>query len=399
MKLFRSELYNATFFVGFFFNLLLGMMFSNNALFPIYIRHIGGGADAIGFFWTALTLASFLCRPVVGSIVEKIGVKPVLMVGALLMGLPSVGYWVLLDHELGVWIWVLRMLQGVGWGCHNTAFFTLAAQAAPPGRRTEAISMYALPGLASNMVGPLLGEYLITHYGLPPFLLAICSMGVVAFLLISQIPLTPKPVAANAISLAGFYTILRMPAYWFAFSLAMLHAVCFASLSSFLAPVAAERNIAAFSLFFTAFSMGGIAVRLAGKSWADRQGLLRVAIPCFSIYCLGLLLLHFSWNLPLMILSGLICGSAHGASFPVLANVGYTLAPPLYRSTGIGMLTGMMDAGGALAGLVLGQVGQIYGYSHLFALSAIAPLVAVLLLVLVGRRALATPLAQAERES
>jgi MFS family permease len=382
----KNELYNHSFLISFFINFFMGFLFSLDALFPLYVQHEGGGVADIGFFMAAFFLAGMLSRPITGVFVDRFGVKPVLFLGALCLSLPAYGFMLSLGEGMKVWVWGLRIIQGFGWGCHMTAFFTMAAQAAPRHRRNETISMYGISGMAASMIGPVSGEMLIKQGGLPAFFWLYAGIGFAALAMIYLVTVPPRPT--KDVRLDGLLALLRLPRIWFVFALAMLHSVSISSISAFLSPVAMERGIEMFGLFFTAFSISGICVRLIGGKWGDRYGLLIVLLPGQLCGALGLLCVNWSYHLPVLVLAGIFSGIAHGLSFPVITTLGYTLSPKAFRGTGVALVTGMMDAGIAMAAVVLGLVGRRYGMDHLFALSAVGPGIAVVLMAVWGNRAI-----------
>ena len=386
MPIRKSELYNLTFYSGFAINFFMGFLFTNNALLPLFVKEAGGGSREIGLFLTVFAITSCFCRPLVGGLVERLGVRPVMLFGILFTTLPCLGFMWSMHTGLPLWVWALRALQGFGFGGYVTGFFTMAAQVAPPGRKNEAVAMYGMSGLAANMAGPVTGEMVIQHYGFEGFFLMYAAIGVVAAFVVFIMPLHDLPLPSGKFGLKGFAVIIRMPEFLFVFFLAMLHASCYATISSFIAPVAHERSVASFTLFFSAFALSGIFSRVGGSHWGDRLGSVWMLIPGFLIYGIGLTILQCSWHVFGFIIAGGLCGFAHGISYPALTSLGYILAPPAYRGTGVAMVTGMMDAGSAFAALLLGVIGNYSGYGILFGLEAIAPFLAFFLVFFFGKK-------------
>ncbi len=380
-----ERLYTRTFYIGFVYNFLTSFVFSNNAMYPLYIEHGGGGAGTIGLFMGFFSVSGVLGRPVIGSLVDRFGVKPVLMAGALIQALPCFGFLFLLDGGLSPMIWVLRFLQGVGWGMHMTAFFTLAAQAAPSSRRNEALSMYGMSGLASNLIGPISGEILIERLGFGSFFWMLAGLGLASFLLITLMEAPKRSNHSERFELWGMLTLLRSVNFRFACLLALLLSASFSTISAFIAPIARERGIVSFGLFFTAFSLSGVLIRVIGSRWGDRHGSVRVLVPGFLFYAAGLLTLHFSHSLTGVLWAGLLSGIGHGIAFPAVAVLGYSLAPSAMRGSGVALITGMMDGGYGLTAVTLGTIGRFYGIDSLFAIGACAPLSATILILLLGR--------------
>lgn len=359
---------------------MVALNFTNNAIYPLYVTHSGGSAAQVGLFMATYALAAVLSRPFIGFLLDRFGIKPVLMLGSLLIALPPLGYSLLLGTGLSPLVWLLRVVQGVGFGAHFSAFFTLAAATAPEHRRTEAVAMYGISGLGANLIGPFIGEWLVRAYGLPSFFLAMCLFGMGAFYLTTRFRLTGNQTPSEPASHQNPGRAFRHKPLYFAFGLALLLSMSFASPQTFLAPLADGRGIRGFSLYFTGFAMAGIVVRLIGRKWSDRFGWRRILIPMFFLYALGLWGIFFSRTPVHLILSGLLTGSAHGLAFPAVTALGYTLAPARARGTSMALVTGMMDLGNFTTGVLFGQVAEILGYGPVFPLASLAPLTAMGLL-------------------
>ena len=189
----NDRLYTPTFFLSLLVNFLIGMNFTNSAVLPLYVSELGGSAATIGLFMGTAAVAAVVARPLIGTMLDRFGAKPVLIAGALLISLPPLGYWALLDAgELTTWVYVLRVFHGFGFGAHFSAFFSLAASTSPPERRNESIAMYGISGLAAHLVGPHLGETILGSHGLPGFFLFITVFGLLGVLTILFIN-PPKP--------------------------------------------------------------------------------------------------------------------------------------------------------------------------------------------------------------
>lgn len=374
-SLYRSRL----FVLGFIYNFIMALNFTNNAIYPLYVSHEGGGPGSIGAFMAALSLSAVLGRPFVGILIDRWGVKLVLLLGSASLALPSLGYYALLGQGLLVPVWVLRLVQGFGFGAHFTAFFTLAAQNAPEGRRNEAVAMYGFSGLLANLIGPFLGEQVVKYWGLGSFFLLMSGLGVAAFLLALLLPIA-RSERSPLSGFGGFAAALKVRELRLVFLLAALLAVSFSASPSFLAPVSGARGIGNFGLFFTAFALAGMTIRLTGRRWGDRYGLRRILIPAFLVYSAGLITLALSASLAGIVAGGLLCGTAHGIAFPAVTSLGYCLSPRGAAGSGMALLTGMMDAGSFLASLVLGQFAALLGLGVIFPFASVAGLAAAALL-------------------
>ncbi|NOY07024.1 MAG: MFS transporter [Chlorobi bacterium] len=376
----KSTIYTSAFYLAFAYNFFQSLNFSNNAIYPLYVTYSGGGAEMVGLFMSAFSIAAVLGRPLVGLMIDRFRIKPVLLAGSLMMALPSIGYYFLIGEGLVPLVWILRIIQGFGFGAHFTGFFTLAAQNAPIERRNEAVATYGVSGLMGALIGPYLGENLVEHFGLPVFFLVMCGLSLVGFLFI--LPLSEK--GEGGTHFPGLRTLLsgfRSRKLLFVLFLAMCLAFSYSTPQVFLAPIAKERGIWGFGLYFTGFGVTGIFIRMLGRKWGDRIGLRRILIPAFISYGLGLLILEFSSGIEGIILAGAVNGFAHGIAFPAVTALGYNQSRPEIVGSSMALVTGVMDASNAINAIVLGQAAGYFGYGVVFWLAALAPLAAAAVLV------------------
>ncbi len=380
MKKDHYQLYTATFFLALLLNFVVAMMFTNNAIYPIYVNHQGGSPAQIGLFMSVYGLSAVLSRPLVGMLIDRFTVRPVLFLGCALMGITPLGFLFTLDGGLTPQVWVLRMIQGFGFGAYFSAFFTLAGQMAPVERRSETVAMYGITGLGANLVGPFFGEQVVRLWGLGIFFLCMTSAGLIAMVLVTRLRTSTKS-EISSFTLESLTNTLKARELYFPLILAMLLAISFSTPSGFLAPLAGNRSINGFGLYFTGYALAGITVRLIGRKWTDRFGWRRILIPMFALYACGLIAIFFSYSVAGLILAGVFTGSAHGLAFPAVTSLGYTMAPEKGKGTAMALVTGMMDLGSFITGIIFGLIAQQLGFAAVFPFAVIAPLTAVALLI------------------
>ncbi|NIA18617.1 MAG: MFS transporter [Simkaniaceae bacterium] len=376
-----DSLYTRTFFIANIYIFFIALNYHNNAIYPLYVTHAGGNAVMVGLFMSVFSIAAVLGRPVIGPLIDRFGVKYVMIMGCLCMGLPSLGYLVLINAGLTPTIWLLRAIQGFGFGAHFSAFFTLAAQTAPVGRRNESVAMYGISGMVSIMIGPFIGEELVETFGLPTFFIVMAALGITAAFLATLISIphfASPPLHKNKnISVA-----IKNRKLYFPLILAMLMAMSLSAPSIFLAPLAELRSINGFSLYFTGYAVSGMTIRIIGRKWADQFGWRRILIPSFSLCSVGLITIYFSQSIPMLFSAGMIIGIAQGLALPAVTSLGYSMAPEGAKGTSMALVTGMVDFGVFMNGIILGQIARLGGYAIIFPLATIAPILAVTLLLI-----------------
>ena len=366
-----STLLTPHFLLGFFYNFLLSLHFTSNAIYPLYVLHEGGTVATVGLYMGVYSVAGVLGRPFVGLLIDRFGSKPVLILGSLCLSLPALMYIFFLGHGLGIPVWTLRVVQGFGYGAHFSATFTLAAQLSPRARRTEAMALYGVSGLSGSMVGPLFSEYLVTQHGLAWFFAAMTGFGILAATVISRLTPPRREESAGG-RMADIVPALRGSGLKFVGIAAFLLAISYTCPMTFLATFARAHSIEKFSLYFTAWGLAGILVRTIGGKWGDRYGSTRMLVPGMALYGCGLVLIVLSTSLPTIVLAGLFCGAAHGVSFPAVASLAFTLAPKAFRGVAMSLVTGMMDVGTATIAFAGGPLAEQFGVSLVFPVAAIA---------------------------
>ncbi len=377
-----QKLYTKSFVVLFSYNFFMALNFTNNAIYPLYVKHTGGTAETVGAFMATASLAAVVARPLIGWMLDRWGTRPVLLIGSLSMALPSLGYWALLDQGLVPAVWMLRLVHGFGYGAHFSAFFTLAAQSAPKGRRNEAIAMYGFSGLMANLLGPVAGEEVFDRFGLGPFFLMVTLFGLVGatLALVSRQP--SREEKSEPPTLTGAVKLLGSRPLWLVFALAFLLSACYSTPPAFLGPMARGREIARFGLYFTGYATGGMGIRLLGRKWGDRFGLRRVLIPSFFVYGMAMTTLFLAHSTGVVVLAGVLAGLAHGLAFPAVNALAYGLAPAGAGGSVIAMLTGMMDVSTMTTAYLFGVLAEKFGYPAAFPAAASAGLLASLLLII-----------------
>ncbi len=371
-----ERLYTPTFFIGFLYNFLLSLHFTNNALYPLYVSAEGGSAADIGLFMGIYSLAAVIGRPLVGYLIDHKGVKLVLIFGSLMMALPNILFYFSLGNGLPWFVWGMRLIQGIGFGAHFSAGFTLAGQIAPKGRRNESMAMYGVSGLLGAFIGPACGEYLEAHAGLPAYFIMMtltAVAGTIVILLLKQ----EKPATKTDFSIHRFAVLLKSKELRIAMILAMLLSVCYSTPNAFIAKMAFERSMEGFGLYFTGFGAGGVIIRFIGSKWGDRAGLRRVLVPAFAAYFIGLLVVYASTATIGFFIGGIIAGMAHGIAFPAVGTLGYTLAPPELSGSAMAFVTGMMDVGTTVTAFAFGILAEFLNYGIVFPIASIAAVAAV----------------------
>jgi len=95
-----------------------------------------------------------------GRIIEDIGSKRVLIVGAIFFIITSALYFAAINLPLLI---MIRLIHGIAYGVVSTATGTIVAQIIPNSRRGEGIGYYSMSAILAVALGPFMGIFLIQH--------------------------------------------------------------------------------------------------------------------------------------------------------------------------------------------------------------------------------------------
>jgi MFS family permease len=373
-----SRLYTRTFWTACAIHFTGAMSFGLFILFPLFVRALGGDELTIGFVLGTGLAVSVAVRPTVGTLLDRLGRRRVLLWSA---AVNAVSYPLfLLLRSPGPWLFVLATLHLVVGGALFASYFTYVADLVPSARRAEGIAIFGVAGMAPNGLGPALGEVVIAHRGYPGLFLTATGFALVSLALTTLVPkrsAPPHPLASSA----GVVRELVDATFHGSLLRVMLATVLFGAGANaafyFLAPFARDLGIARAAPFFGAYATTTIVLRIFGRRLLDRLGAHRVSVPAFALFGLGLAGLALLPAPGLMILSGIACGAGHGSLFPVLQALAVERTPPRLHGRMVSLYTAALDGGAVIGTPLCGAVAHALGYRTMFVMMATASLLAL----------------------
>ena len=204
-------------------------------------------------------------------------------------------------------LYIVRFLNGIGYGIASTATSTIVSSIIPAERRGEGINYYALSMSLAAAIGPLLGMLMqqqVSFVYIVDFCVVVlfaCLVAVV-YLDVQESSLTDERKAElQAFTLANF---LEPRVYAISF-VAFFMGICYSGVLGFLATYAQELNLlGAGTLFFVVYAVVITLARPAAGVLFDRKGEDFVMYPSYVCLSAGLLLLSVttqSWTLLLAV--------------------------------------------------------------------------------------------------
>lgn len=342
---------------------------------PLFVKELGGTDQLVGFIVGIFTFSALLLRPYAGHALDSKGRGFVYLVGLgiFIVSIAMFGFITSI-----VLLFVVRIIQGVGWGFSTTAGGTVATDLVPAKRRGEGLGYFGLSGNLALAIGPSLGLTLIGVMSFSTLFLICAVCGLVAFLLASKIrynQVKPKQKSANVTF--DFYekTAVR-PSLLIFFITAT-----FGGIATFLPLYAYEKDISGIELYFLVYAVFLMISRTFAGRIYDRKGHLYVFLPGAFLILLAMLLLAWLPNLSVLLIAGCVYGFGFGCVQPALQAWAVEKAAANRKGMANATFFSFFDLGIGIASILFGQMAYLLGYASIYYASAGSVLVSILLYV------------------
>jgi len=291
-----------------------------------------------------------------GVLVARFGERRAMLMATGVLGLIAIG--VAMKPPLAVYA-VLVFFMGCAWSVWALARLSFAAESAPPRHRGRVMSMMGGTVRIGQFIGPLIGGALVIPLGLAgPFLLQAC-LAVAAAVTLS---LTPEPVSPVKIAVGPIKVREIVREHKKTLATAGVVAVALQVLRSArqaIIPLWGDHiglTASQISLIFGASSGIEMLIFYPMGLLMDRKGRKWVAIPCLTLFSVGMLMVPLSAGFTGLLLVGLFVGFANGLGSGINMTLGSDLSPAVGRSQFLGLWRLVSDIGTAGAHLLVAAV-------------------------------------------
>jgi MFS family permease len=377
----RPVLITRDFNLLFVAHLLFGLSFWPSVLLPVFLQGFGADLFTVGVIMATASLSGILIRPWVGAGLDRVGRKKLLLLGGFLFTAAHLSY--LAIHAVGIGIYMVRFLHGLGMGMLMATLFTLAADFSPATRRTEGIALFGVAGHLSGTIGVLMGEQIVRLGGYPALF---TGSAILAALTIAISFFIREPqIHSHATGAGVFFQIslrpaLRLPIFGtVAFGLSMT------SYMVFLKPYAVAVGTGSITPFFVAYTLTAVCLRLVGSTWPDHFGLKPVLYPAMISLSIGIFNLLLWRSTGGLIVSGILCGMGHGFIFPILSAMLIQREREENRGSVVTLFTLVYDSGLLIGAPLLGFIAKGNRYAPMFVFAALIQAVSLTAFLLLDR--------------
>ena len=369
------KLWNRDFTLMFFSNYLVGTSFvSIQAILPLYVNDIGGNNSITGTMILSMTLIMMFSRPILGSMLDRVGRKPILYIGCIAYVINTLAYFDAVKVEI---LFALRLMQGITSALYTSSAATLIADVVPKDRMVEGLGYYGISGTLCFVTGPILGKSLYEKYGFNILLISASIIVIVGCLFVAFMTRTDKSVKFVSKSIENDER--RGISKFIEFSVIIPSVIsCFifmgnSSINNFMTAAGLSRGIESISVFFVFNGIALIVARGVTSFLTRNLGENRTVIGGILIFFVGIVIVAFAKSTVAVVLSGLLCGFGNGTSSPILNSFIFRISPENRKGAANATYSLFNDIGNGVGGAVHGVVSQNFGYTAMF-LSASAML-------------------------
>jgi multidrug resistance protein len=330
-------------------------------LLPFWAERLGAGPVGVGLILTVYALAQFLFTPVLGSLSDRYGRRPVILISLLIEAL---GFALTALAGALPFLLLARFIGGLGSSNLGSAQAVVSDVTPPAGRARGMGAIGAAIGLGF-VVGPALGGALTALGATVPFWAAMGVALVNALLVWRFLPETRKRRAAVAaeqrkVALFGGWRSLRYPVVARLVGINLLFTIAFTAMETVFPLFSqrvfgwtAEQNGYIFTYVgvVVVIMQGGLVGQLV-----RRFGEKALLIGGLALLAVGLALLPFSATLGVLLLALGLLSAGEGAVSPTSSALLSFAGPPEAQGETLGLAQGVSGLGRIIGPLAAGSL-------------------------------------------
>lgn len=331
---------------------------SFNMIIPELPNHLSamGGGEHKGLIIALFTLTAGISRPFSGKLTDKWGRVPVMAIGSIVCF--GCGFlYPVISSVAG--FFMLRLIHGFSTGFKPTATSAYVADIIPQEKWGEALGMHGLCFGIGSAVGPALGGYLVPLFGINGLFYCSSAFAMLSIIIVMRMketlpnkqPFNFSMLRINRTDLierraipAGIVTFLSYSAYGVILTL--------------IPDWSEHLGIANKGLFFTAYTLASIGIRLVSGKVADKYGRIKVMLVGIFIMVISLILIALGNSINGLLLGAVIYGIGTGVLSPALNAWTIDLSLPQFRGKAMATMYIALEAGIGLGALFAGYIYQ-----------------------------------------
>ncbi|MEU5843382.1 MFS transporter [Rhodococcus sp. NPDC047139] len=362
---------------------------------PQFARSFDVGVTAATVVVSSFAAMRLLFAPASGTLVQKLGERPVYITGLLIVALSTgacafaESYWQLL---------VFRALGGIGSTMFTVSALGLLVRIAPPDARGRVSGLYATSFLMGNILGPLVGGALIGLGLRAPFLIYAVALLVAAAVVGISLRTShlARPDTGEGVPTMSLRDALRSPVYRAALGSNFANGWVVFGVRVAMVPLfvveALEEGEAFAGMALTAFAVGNALVLIKSGKLSDRFGRRPFVLSGLIVCGVSTILMGFTENMVWFLITSIVAGMGSGLANPSQqAAVADVVGSKARGGPVLAAFQMTADIGAVIGPIAAGFLADRLSYSTAFAVTGVIMLLATVPWFVVGRTRTAEP--------
>jgi MFS family permease len=345
-------------------NAMLNLAVSLFVHLPGFLQQLGAAEGQIGRIMATQAVGAILVWPLVGAVIDRRGRRVVILGGVALFVLVAGLY--LFVRTLGPGVYAVRLLDGMAGTMWYTALFTYAADLVPAQRRAEGLAIFGVSGLIPLGLGALFGDVILAHATFRAVFSVALGCGVLGLILCLPLRDVPPVRAEQPVrprSILHTATDRDLVSVWLA---AFTFFVGVVVVFTFVKTFTVTTGLGSMGSFFGAYATTAVVLRIFLGWLPDRVGARYMVGAAMSCYAFGFVVLSLADTSAHVLAAGLLFGTGHGYTFPVLLSLVVTRSPARERGAATAFFMALDWLGLLVAGPVVGYTIEQMGYGRSF---------------------------------
>ncbi|MGE6964270.1 MFS transporter [Bacillus thuringiensis] len=355
-----SILWSTNFICLFISNFCLFMIFEMLlAMLPIFISKNGGSDFQVGFITGIFMIASIFIR-IFSEILLK-NLKKSLIICMLICTYTTYSYYFTIEL---VPTFIIRFLQGLGFGLATIVLATLTANILPKARLGEGIGYFGTGESLAISIGPVIGIWIIQNYDFKIlFLFCTCILSATTLLTLFISPFNYICIKEKK---TGIYSYFFEKNIFIPCCLILLLGASLGCILSFISLYFEEQGIPYVHWFlFTMAFVGGIIRLIIGHMFDTKVAPIILMLSIF-LCIIGILLLAGSQSIEIYLIAAFFYGVGSGTIFPILQTWCIHSVQKQRYKLAIAMFFNFFDLGMGLGAIIFGAMVTFTTYKIIY---------------------------------
>lgn len=339
---------------------------------PRFVKSLGGSEDYIGVLLGMTLFPIMLCSTYAAGLIDRIRLRNVLLAGVLIFTLGTFIH--VRITALESWLFVGRLVQGLGYTLIFIPSFTVVASLVPDKFKSQGIAYFVVFLQVGNVVGSLVGSVVMEHGTFVHLVVIGTAVSLACALPAMGVGFAPSGrsgrTAGKSSIVAKVATDRRLVAgYLIVFLLGGIYSTLLQFMPTYLDSLLADGIIAhpiSSATFLSACLICVGASRLLMGRLGDGPKRFQVMSVCYLGLFLSLFLvvrIHGPWT---AFFAAVVFGFSHGLLFPALNAILIVRAPATWRAGAIGLLGAVFPIGYNGISFITGPISGHYGYVGMY---------------------------------